>query len=124
MSILSAWCADGRGPAAADRLHLRVRAQTFLETLTGAFSSTWERPEELHQALVELLASNEGGTNARTLLSYIEVLRSPLMQMCETEAAEGEGQMHPPEPGLKRQKPEENGNNNHAGKGTEVGWIP
>jgi hypothetical protein len=109
---------------AAERLQLRVRAQTFLGTLTGAFSSTWERPEELHQALLELLASHKGGTNARTLLSYIEVLRSPLMQMCEAEAAEGEAPFHQPEQGLKRQKQGENGGSNHAGKGTKVGWIP
>jgi hypothetical protein len=101
------------GPT-AEQLQLRARAQTFLGTLTGAFSSAWKRPEELHEALVELLASHKGGTNARTLLSYIEVLRSPLMQMCEAEAAEGEAQK-------KRQKQGENGDNNNAAKGTEVG---
>lgn len=96
---------------AVERLKLGLRAQIFLKALQGTLTVTWERPEELHEALLEFMSPqhDHGGIDARLLLSYLDVLRSSLVKMCESEDAGGEPQIQPPERGSKRRKPQQNG---------------
>lgn len=108
--------------AGVERMKLGLRAQIFLKAVQGTLTVTWERPEELQEALLEFMASqhDHGGIDARLLLSYLDVLRSPLVKMCEPEDAGCEPQIQPPERSLKRRKPQQRGAS-PAEKAPEVG---
>jgi hypothetical protein len=68
---------------------MRVRAQTFLDVLQGAFQSTWERPEALAHAISEVSASGEAEARLRCLLPYLEALSPCLSRLYGAGGPEG-----------------------------------
>jgi hypothetical protein len=76
--------------SAVERVKVSVRAQTFLDVLQGAFQSTWERPEVLTQAVLEVSATEEAKAGLRCLLSYLEALSPCVSRLCGVGRQEGE----------------------------------
>jgi hypothetical protein len=77
-------------PSTVERGNASVRAQRFLDVLQGAFQLTWERPEELRQAMSELSTNEEAKAGLRVLWEYLEALSPSLSSMCGVEAREAE----------------------------------
>jgi hypothetical protein len=109
-----------------ERGRASIRAQKFLDVLQGAFQLTWERPEELRQAMSELSTSEEAKIGLRVLWEYLEALSPSLLSMYGVEAREGEGEggaARQAKDGRKRRKRKSRSNTSGGGVGdvSEVG---
>jgi hypothetical protein len=77
-------------PGTVEQAKAGVRAQRFLDVLQGAFQLTWERPEELRQAMSELSTTEEAKAGLRVLWEYLEALSPSLSGLCGVGAGEAE----------------------------------
>jgi hypothetical protein len=99
-----------------------VRAQRFLDVLQGAFQLTWERPEELRQAMSELSTSEEAKAGLRVLWEYLEALSPSLSSLCGVGAREGEGEGGAARQAKDRRKRRKRGSRSNT-SGTGVGDV-